>query len=660
MLIKRRIAQNKKVPVRRHLGVCLFLSIIILAVYGQVGQHEFLNIDDPTYVTKNAFVKKGLTLDGLGWAFSLENKDKTYWHPLTWISHMLDVHLYGMDAGRHLFTNVLLHIINSILLFSILRRMTHALWPSAIVASLFALHPLNIEAVAWVTERKSVLSTTFWMLTLGVYQFYAQRRTPARYLAVSAVFGLGLMAKPMLVTLPFVLLLLDYWPLERLRPDKSDDGDKISPILRRVLEKLPLFLLSAGAVYVASLSLQRQGNFISLAAVPLNLRIGNALISCVKYIIKMILPLNLSVFYPYPERLPLWQPAGALLILAGLSVLVIRHYRDRPYLLVGWLWYLGTLLPVLGLVQAGLWPAMADRFAYIPLIGLFIIVAWGGYELFSRYRNLKFGFAAAAAILFSLMVATWMQLGHWRNSIAIFHQALRVDDSNPLAHNNLGVALRKRGRLSEAIAHYDAAIRLKPDYPAAHHNLGLALLRVGRFDEAVIHFRQAMQMKPADAAIKNGLKTALDAQREMNETIAAMQRALEKTPDDPLLHYRLANLCHRNRDTPKAIRHYKKALALRPDFKEALNDLAIVFAVNGDYENALAALKQMVTLQPDNPVHYYSMASVLARQNKVDESIDWLKRAIQRGFRDLGRIKTDENLDNIRKSPRYQQLVKSN
>jgi tetratricopeptide (TPR) repeat protein len=565
-----------------------------------------------------------------------------------------------MDAGRHLFTNVLLHIINSILLFALLRSTTDALWPSAVVASLFALHPLNVEAVAWVTERKSVLSTTFWMLTLTVYRFYAKRRTPARYLAVSALFAFGLMAKPMLVTLPFVLLLLDYWPFDRLRPHKPDGGLKISPVLRAVVEKLPLFLLSAVAVYLASLSLQRQGNFISFGAVPLGLRIGNALISYVKYIIKMILPFNLSVFYPFPEIVPLWQPAGAVFILAGLSALVIRYHRAKPYLLVGWLWYLATLLPVLGLVQAGLWPAMADRFAYIPLIGLFIIVAWGGYDLFSGYRHPKFGFAVAAAIFFSLMAGTWLQLGYWRNSIAIFEQALRVDGNNALAHNNLGVALRKRGRLSEAIAHYDTAIRLRPEYPAAHHNLGLALLRVGKFDQAVIHFRQAMQMKPADVVIKNSLKTALAAQREMNETIAAIQRALEKTPGDPVLHYRLANLSDRKGDTPKAIRHYKKALALRPDFGEALNNLAIALAVNGDYDNALAALKQMVRLQPGNPVHYYSMASVLARQNKVDESIDWLETAIQRGFKDLGQIETDKNLENIRKSPRYQELVKSN
>jgi tetratricopeptide (TPR) repeat protein len=415
--------------------------------------------------------------------------------------------------------------------------------------------------------------------------------------------------------------------------------------------------MSAVAVYLSSLSLYRQGNFISFDAVPLNLRIANALVSYVQYIIKMILPSNLSVFYPYPKMTPWWQPVGAVFVLAGLSVLVIQYQRAKPYLLIGWLWYLGTLVPVLGLAQAGLWPAMADRFVYLPSIGLFIMVAWGGYELISEYRYHNLGLAVAAAILFSLSVGTWTQLGHWRNSIAIFEQALRVDGNNALAHNNLGVALRKRGRLNQAIAHYDAAIRLKPDYPAAHHNLGLALMRVGQIDEAVAHFKQALTIKPDFGIAQKNLQTALAARRAMTEKITKIKTALAQTPENHELHYQLGNLYDRTGNRAKAIDHYHRAVIIRPDFSQALNNLAILYAVNGEYDKALSVLQRMDSLQPHNPVVHYSIASVLARQNKVNESIDWLQSAIRNGFKDRYRVITDKNFENIRHTRRFQELI---
>ena len=633
--------------------------LAILAVYGQVWNHAFLNFDDPTYVTDNVYVKDGLTARGLQWAFSLDDKDKTYWHSLTWLSHMLDVQLHGLAAGRHLLTNVFIHICNALLLFYLLRRMTGARWPSVLVALLFALHPLNVEAVAWVTERKSVLSTFFWMLSLLVYHIYTTRPGPGRYLLVLSSFSLGLMAKPMLVTLPLVFLLLDYWPLGRLRPEKTGGQRLVSRILHLTVEKIPFLLLSAVSIFVSALSLHRHDNFISLTAVPLDVRIGNALVSYVGYIKKMILPYNLSVYYPYPRMLPLWQVAGAVLILAGVTVAVIRHYRLKPYLLVGWLWYLGTLVPVLGLVQAGLWPAMADRFVYVPMIGLWIMIAWGAYEFAEHKRYKTSGVAVAAAVIVSLMAATGLQVGHWKNSTVLFEQALRADTNNALAHNNLGVALRKQGRIGDAIAHYDTALRLKPDYPAAHHNLGLALMRVGQIDEAVAHFRQALNLKPDFGIAHKSLQTALAARRAMTEKIAEIQAALERTPENHELHYQLGNLYDRTGDRAKAIDHYHTAVKIRPDFSQALNNLAIGYAVNGDYDKALSALQRMVSLQPHNPVVHYSMASVLARQNNVNESIDWLQSAVRNGFKDRNRIMTDKNLENIRHSKRYQELIQS-
>ncbi|MHC4458200.1 MAG: tetratricopeptide repeat protein [Planctomycetota bacterium] len=641
------------------LRICLFLVLAILAVYGQVWNHAFLNFDDPTYVTDNVYVKDGLTARGLQWAFSLGDKEKTYWHPLSWLSHMLDVQLHGLASGRHLLTNVFIHICNAFLLFYVLRRMTGARWPSVLVALLFALHPLNVEAVAWVTERKSVLSAFFWMLSLLAYHIYTTRPGSGRYLLVLSSFSLGLMAKPMLVTLPLVFLLLDYWPLGRLRPEKTGGKRLVSRILHLTMEKIPFLLLSAVSIFVSALSLHRHDNFISLTAVPLDVRIGNAFVSYVGYIKKMILPYDLSVYYPYPKMIPLWQLAGAVIILAGMTLAVIRHYRMKPYLLVGWLWYLGTLVPVLGLVQAGLWPAMADRFVYVAMIGLWIMIAWGAYEFVSQIRYKTPAVVVSAAVILSLMAATGLQVGHWKNSTVLFEQALQADGNNALAHNNLGVALRKQGRIGDAIVHYDTALRLKPDYPAAHHNLGLALMRVGQIDEAVAHFRQALNLKSDFGIAHKSLQTALAARRAMTEKIAEILTALERTPENHDLHYQLGNLYDRTGDRAKAIDHYHKAVKIRPDFSQALNNLAIGYAINGDYDKALSALQRLVSLQPHNPVVHYSIASVLARQNKVNESIDWLQSAIRIGFKDRNRIMTDKNLENIRRSKRYQKLIQS-
>jgi tetratricopeptide (TPR) repeat protein len=620
---------------------------------------DFINFDDPTYVTENNYVKEGLTADGLRWAFSLDDKEKTYWHPLTWLSHMLDVRLHGLAAGRHLLTNVFIHTCNALLLFYALRRMTGALWPSVLVALLFALHPLNVEAVAWVTERKSVLSAFFWMLTLLAYHIYTIRPGPGRYILVLLSLALGLMSKPILVTLPLVFLLMDYWPLGRLRPENIGGQTKMSRLLHLTLEKIPFFLLSAGSIIVSSLSLLRQENFISMTTAPLDVRIGNALLSYAGYIKKMILPYNLSVYYPYPKMIPLWQLVGAFIILAGMTAAVIRYYRLKPYLLVGWLWYLGTLVPVLGLVQAGLWPAMADRFVYVPMIGLWIIIAWGAYEFAEHKRYKTSVVAVAAAVIVILMTTAGLQVGNWKNSNVLFEQALQADGNNALAHNNLAVALRKQGRIGDAIAHYDTALRLKPDYPAAHHNLGLALMRVGQHDEAIGHFRQALNLKPDFGIAYKSLQTALAVRLAMTQKIADIQTALQRTPENHELHYQLGNLYDRTGDRAKAIAHYHMAVKIRPDFSQALNNLAIGYAVNRDYDKALAALQQMVSLQPHNPVVHYSIASVLARQNKVNESIDWLQSAVRNGFKDRNRIITDKNLENIRNSNRYQELIQS-
>ncbi len=353
---------------RLKLMVCLFLIVATLAVYWQVGDHEFINFDDNLYVTENRHVQAGLTFEGIKWA--LTTTDVAYWHPVTWLSLMLDYELYGLNSRGYHLTNLLFHILSTLLLFVVLKRMTGAHWQSAFVAALFALHPLNVESVAWVVERKNVLSTFFWMLTVWTYARYAERPKLNRYLLILPPFALGLMAKPMLVTLPFVLILLDYWPLGRLQLN-------VLPTIwgeRGVLwGKVPLLALSAVSIYLSSLSIERGCS----EPASMSLRIANALVSYVGYIGKMIWPHNMAVFYPPPDMVPIWQAVLAALFLVFVSVLVIRTARQRPYLAVGWLWYIGTLVPAIGLVRAGLWLAMADRFAYVPFIGLFVMIAWG-------------------------------------------------------------------------------------------------------------------------------------------------------------------------------------------------------------------------------------------------------------------------------------------
>jgi hypothetical protein len=443
------ISKNKPFILRRDVLLCLFLIVISLAVYLQVRNHEFIHLDDYLYIAENRHIQQGLTTESVTWA--LTATDISYWQPMTLLSLILDYELYGLNPlGYHL-TNLLLHLLNTLLLFLVLKRMTGSIWRSAFVASLFALHPLNVESVAWATERKNVLSTTFWMLTMWTYVLYVERPVIVRYVLVFLCFALGLMSKPMLVTLPFVLLLLDYWPLGRFQFRRSaaeieaqehkllQPSSRWASNFRLVLEKVPLVVLSVVAIYVSSLSVQRSGIVISTETVPMTLRIANALVSYVGYIGKMFWPQKLAVFYPYPTMLPTWQVAGAGLLLIGVTLVAIWTFQRLPYLVTGWLWYLGTLIPVIGLKQVGLWPAMADRFAYVPLIGLFIIIAWGGSELVAgwRHRRVVLSVVAGAAIA-AAMICTWRQLHHWRNTAELFKHALEVTTDNYVAHNNFG------------------------------------------------------------------------------------------------------------------------------------------------------------------------------------------------------------------------------
>ncbi len=459
---------------RRELIVCLLLLSVTLAVYWQIGDHQFTNYDDTLYVTDNPHVKPGLAGGSVIWAFTAT--EEANWHPLTWLSHMVDCQLFGLRPRGHFLTSLFLHLANVLLLFAVLKRMTGALWRSAFVSALFALHPLHVESVAWVAERKDVLSTLFWLLTMLAYARYVERPTRARYVLTLVAFTLGLMAKPMLVTLPFVLLLLDYWPLDRMAyGGKGDDPPKRTrkrthsceqrlPLSRLVWEKIPFFALAAISSVVTFSFQQRAGAMADMEIFPLSSRIANALVSYLRYMGKIIWPSDLAVLYPHPgTSLPLWWGAAAGLALLGLSILVVLVIRRRPYLAVGWLWYVGTLVPVIGLVQVGV-QAYADRYTYVPLIGLFIMIAWGVPDLVGRWAQTRTVLAVlAATALAALTACTWIQLGYWKDSVSLFTHTLQVTTKNYVAHNNLGNALADRGEVEAAISQYTEALRIKPD-----------------------------------------------------------------------------------------------------------------------------------------------------------------------------------------------------
>ncbi len=555
------------------LAVCIALSMTTVAVFWQVRNHEFISFDDNDYVTENRYVQDGITLKGIAWAFSEPHAHN--WHPLTWLSHMLDCQVFGLKPGPHHLVSLFFHIANTLLLFLILHRMTNALWQSAFVAGLFALHPLHVESVAWVAERKDVLSTLFWMFTMGAYAYYVERPGYKRYLFVLAFFLLGLMSKPMLVTLPVVLLLLDYWPLKRLqmatagvrnaaatpgpasrakkkqksqqRPGKDTVHTKgnieshvlwqeMRPLLK---EKIPFFAITILFCFITVYAQHRIVKPMELY--PLGLRIANAVISYVSYIGKMLWPVKLSIFYPYVGvALSSWQAISAVLVLMVITYLAIRTARRFPYLIVGWLWYLGTLVPVIGFVQVGL-QSMADRYTYVPLIGIFIVIAWGAPELLNRWRHRRIALTTAAVgILFACVIMTYVQIGFWRNNIILYEHAIKVTSANAWAQNNLGYALALQGKREEAIARFQKAISI--NNPAdAHYNLGIMLASQGKLDEAINQFRESIRISPDYAKAHNNLGNALFYQGKLDEAIANYREALRLNPDYALAQENLKN-----------------------------------------------------------------------------------------------------------------------
>lgn len=531
----------------------LLLAGACLWAFWDLRTHRFLNYDDAVYVTGNAYVRAGLSVPGAAWAF---RNAAFNWHPVTWLSHMLDVQLFGFAPGAHHLVSLLVHVANTLLLCLVLAAMTGYFCRSAVVAGLFAVHPLHVESVAWIAERKDVLCAFFWILSMGAYERYVRRPSGARMRLVGGTMLLGLMCKGMIVTLPFALLLLDYWPLRRWRPferDGTGDGGDAMPSTtawRLVGEKALLFALAAAGSAVQVFAQRAVGAVVALEQMPASGRVANALVSYVGYLWKTVWPLDLAVYYPpVREGLPLWQVAGAGLFLCAVSAAVMFLGRRRPYLPVGWWWYVGTLLPVIGLVQIGE-QAMADRYTYLPLIGIFVLVTWGLVDTFPPGRGFRIAAVAATlCVLAGLTVATRRQVEYWRDSRTLFAHAVAVTEGNDLAHLNLGSALAEMGDLEGAIAHFEAALRIKPDSPRAHYNLGLACLRQDRWGPAIDHFRAAMAMSPDQRLAQYNLALALTRAGRPDEAATELQRMLDRYPDSILAREKLAEL--RNRRTPE-------------------------------------------------------------------------------------------------------------
>jgi tetratricopeptide (TPR) repeat protein len=682
---------EKKQPI----VIYLLLTAAVIITFRQVYHCDFINYDDPTYVFENTNIQSGITTQAIRWAFTTGHAAN--WHPMTWLSHMLDVQLFGLQPRWHHLTNLLFHIANTLLLFFVFNRMTKAPWKSAFVAALFALHPLHVESVAWVAERKDVLSTFFWMLTMCAYVHFVEHPRLGRYLAVLTFLALGLMAKPMLVTLPFVLLLLDYWPLQRFEQNKSAQeiraeirnpvsakkrkgkssrknipgsstpdqvprirsgaglsrpgqtprgvelekkpaGDKYRWALIRPLlwEKIPFFALAALSSIVTFIAQQKGGAMETIEALPPGIRIANAFVSYIVYIEKTVWPVNLAVFYPYPGSMPSWQVPGAVFLLGALTLLVIRTAKRFPYLAMGWLWFAGTLVPVIGIVQVGR-QAMADRYTYVPLIGLFVMAAWGIPELLKRWRYHKEALlASSATVLLCLCIVTWTQVGYWRNSITLYDYALEVTNRNDIIHNSRGDAYCRLGNLRQAIPDFDEAVEINPGNAEAYYNRGVTYGKLGDHRRAIENFDRAIEIYPKRVEPYYNRGFAYDELGDYDEAIADYDRAIAINPENAQAYNSRGIAYGKLGKYLQAIADYDMAIKINPENMWAFNNRGFAHGRLGNYSKAVEDYTRAIEINPDYVKAYYNRGVAHAKLGNRMQAIEDLKTAAGFGDENAG------------------------
>jgi tetratricopeptide (TPR) repeat protein len=612
------------------MAICLLLAVAVGVVFGQTLHHQFVNFDDNLCVYENPAISHGLSLHGFIWAFTHGLNGN--WVPLTALSHMLDCQIYHLQPGGHHLTNVLLHGATAILLFLVLQKMTRTVWRSAFVAAVFAIHPLRVESVAWVAERKDVLSGLFFVLALWAYVRYvripaAGFRSPFYWLTL-LLYALGLMSKPMVVTLPLVLLLLDYWPLNRLSsglPGAAPPWPRVW--LRLLLEKIPFLLLGVVACEVTVLAQSDAMRFGQDIAFPA--RLSNALVSYAAYLWQMVYPVGLAAFYPYPAPASsFWSAGWSALVLVLICAGVMVGGRRHPYLLVGWLWYLGMLVPVIGLIQVGE-QARADRYTYLPQIGLYLMVAWGAADLCGRWRwgRILLGTAAAAALA-GLLVAACLQTVYWRDSVSLWTHTLACTSENDIACYNLGNALASQGNLVDATRQFERALRLNPSADDVHNNLGLALAGQGRFSEAIEHYRLALQLNPKNAQAHYNLAVVLAGQGNLPDAIAHYRQALAIETGYGVIHNDLGNALASQGKLDEAIEQYRQALQLEPNYADAHNNLGNALVSQGKLAEAIEHYEQALRLNPDYAQARNNLGIALAEQGKLAEAIEQCQQAL--------------------------------
>jgi protein O-mannosyl-transferase len=591
---------------RPDLLILVGLAVVTFGIYAQLIGHHFITFDDNWYIEENSMVNRGVTLAGVAWAFTTFHAGN--WHPLTWIAHMIDSQLFGMIAGGHLLVNALIHAANTLLLFWFLLRTTHARWSSALVAALFALHPLHVESVAWASERKDTLSTLFGLLSLIAYVRYAEAPSIRRYAWIAIMLALGLLAKPILVTWPFVMLLLDYWPLGRFANPMGKEHQRSAShreaatgIGSLVWEKLPLFALVAASAVVTFLAQSHGGGVRDFTEAPITLRLSNALVSYAKYLLIAFWPNDLAVFYPFPKAgIPAWQIIGAALLLIGITAFCFFQRKLRPYLIVGWLWFLGTLVPVIGLVQVG-GQTMADRYFYVPSIGLFIAIVFGLADIAERRRVAPWLSAAIANVVLLVLAAlTNAQIQRWSDSFTLFKHALAVAPPSVAAEDCLGLALHKTGQLDEAVPHFEKALKMQPDDYISLLTMGVTRFYQARVPEAIEYAQAAIRSKPGSSKAHNLLGMALAKQNRNEAALDELRRAVELAPNDAESRNDLGLLLARLGRIPEAIDEFHEAVRLDPDKAAAAHaNLGWVLLTSGKARESIPEFEAALQLNPE-------------------------------------------------------------
>lgn len=664
-VVQTRSSQSDNLSRARLIKLVLSLALVLLVlfVYWPCFQFPFIHYDDPRDIFENPYVQTGLKGENIHWAFT--SGLGGHWHPLTWLSLQLDAELYGgLNAGAFHRTNVLLHAVSTVMLFVVLCWMTGSTWRSAVVAALFALHPLNVESVAWATERKNTLSALFWMLTLAAYLGYVRRPGILRYLLVLAAFTLGLMSKVSVVTLPCVLLLLDYWPLQRWRRDPQAPTALALPAATPrflVLEKLPLFALVLAACIVAFVAADRNSVVQPLDKFPLHVLVLNALEAYVIYGIKMLWPMHLAPFYPHPGKaVSVAAGLASAVLLAVLTLLVLGPGRRRPYLAVGWLWYLGTLVPMIGLVQVSD-QALADRYSYVPTIGLFIVLAWGGADLAERiHLSIPFRAVVVAVVVILCSVLSCIQVGYWRSDKALWEHALAVTSNNAFAHLQLGLAYFREGQFVLTEREMRAAVEIDPETPRLQFTYASLLQRIGRFEEALTAYRKASSGNIPDpihrVAIAKAIANVLQGLGRNEEALSEYRTALAISPNNPIYHCNLANMLVDLGRHQEAQSEYRQAIELDPSYDSPHVGLGTVFAELGQHKEAHAEFRRALELSPQNAVAHYNLAQALRAEGQLEEAGNKYREARDLGLEQAAsQLQTCEQL--IKLQPRLQGLL---